>query len=316
MIVKIFEGVKKAAEFTLIELLVVIAIIGILASMLMPALNRAKTAAYRIGSVSNMRQIVTSLYHYANDYNDSLPFTSQAYQKSDGSWRRSTTNKWAQHLFNLEYMPNPFIYWPPGREITFSGETPGSGFYGFRSTPIQASSGAMGYEETYRNQDESPTSSGRPRRLGEGIAPPASAHLLLTEGWEFRYERVMGRTIAGTRWRDRGGTNCRWNYDGLIPRAYVDGRAFAGGRVDPDKPYIHSIVSDSFATPHPDDLGWDPKYDGPYWDVAADKYIESPHVMVIPSPTGGFQIYTGNGRYSRGAPWFTYWQDGNWTMEW
>src|SRR5271163_4446406 len=99
---------RKIGAFTLIELLVVIAIIAILASMLLPALARAKQKAQRIQCINNLKQVGTAYRIWSNDNGDKFPAQQTV---SLGGWQDyvttySGTQLGAMTYFNYTLMQN------------------------------------------------------------------------------------------------------------------------------------------------------------------------------------------------------------------
>ncbi len=72
--------------FTLIELLVVIAIIGMLLSIVMPSLKKARQSAHRLICFSNMRQMGMAVSAYRLEHDDRLPPSSCRLENSQQYW--------------------------------------------------------------------------------------------------------------------------------------------------------------------------------------------------------------------------------------
>lgn len=74
--------------FSLIELLVVIAIISLLASILLPSLQKARDLAHQSVCMTQMRQILSGYHFFAADYNGYIPNVAGNYGQyhPDGTW--------------------------------------------------------------------------------------------------------------------------------------------------------------------------------------------------------------------------------------
>ena len=96
---------KKYKALTLIEMLIIIAIIGILFSLLFPALNKSRRTAKKVACASNLRQIGIAINGYTLDNQRTLP--GPMYLSGKPRYKKSQTNFLPNFIWPYTQSPEP-----------------------------------------------------------------------------------------------------------------------------------------------------------------------------------------------------------------
>ncbi len=92
--------------FTLVELLVVIAIIGVLVSLLLPAVQAAREASRRTKCLNHMRQLELAVMNFSSAMGEDLPDALHNYPPTPPGKTKAETSPLSMHIATMPYTEN------------------------------------------------------------------------------------------------------------------------------------------------------------------------------------------------------------------
>jgi prepilin-type processing-associated H-X9-DG protein/prepilin-type N-terminal cleavage/methylation domain-containing protein len=152
-------GLKKNMFFTLIELLVVIAIIAILASMLLPALGKAREKGRRALCQNNQKQIGSLFSFYLDDYDEFYP----------RHYFPTAPNPWFHRIANI-YMKTPPFHAVTRMPAIFKCPSVVPPFYGWGDNDwLNTKSVSYGYNYKTFGDSASPAKLSKVRKASQTV---------------------------------------------------------------------------------------------------------------------------------------------------